>query len=102
MRVKFKKGKQREFIGIVLQRIGAPSLAELIERGINVNYQTLKNYYLERRLLPFTLFEELCFLSGINDELGNKKMKLEYSLLDDNWGRTKGGLNKRKKENYID
>ena len=52
MRIKFKKGEQRKFLGKVLENLGAPSLRELINRGVGVPYSTLKNYYLEERMLP--------------------------------------------------
>lgn len=86
MRVKFEKDKQREFINEVLKKISAPSLSELIRRGIDVNYQTLKNYYSGRRLLSLEFFETLCQISNI------KKDSLSYNIINDNWGQVKGGL----------
>ena len=85
MRVKFKKGEQRNFINLVLSRIAAPSLSELINRGVGMNYQTLKNYYSERRLMPEWLFTDLCDFSKID------KNEIEFSLIPDNWGQSKGG-----------
>lgn len=90
MRIKFSKGKQRNFIKNVLGKISAPSLAELINRGINVNYSTLKNYYSERRLIPEDLFEFLCKISGID------KNNFDVDFLNENFGQIKGGKKSRK------
>lgn len=82
MRIKFNKGKQREFLSKVMSQIACPSLRRLGERGINVNYQTMKSYYTENRTLPLELFEDLCKLSGISVKTEN---------LEENWGKVKGG-----------
>jgi hypothetical protein len=85
MRVKFKKGKQKEFIDLVLKNIGCPSLRGLISRGFNVPYSSLKNYYSEERTLPKDLFDNLCYIGKINCN------SLKFQLLQDNWGVVKGG-----------
>ena len=85
MRVKFARGKQREFIRKVMEKAMSPSLRKLEQYGISVNYQTLKSYYSENRTLPLTLFEDFCRLSGID------KNKLKIKLIDENWGKVKGG-----------
>jgi len=85
MRVLFLKGKQREFISLVLEKIMAPSLRKLEQYGINIKYQTLKSYYAETRTLPLGLFEDLCRLGEINEK------KLKFRLIADNWGKVKGG-----------
>jgi len=85
MRIKFEKGKQRKFVDRIILETGCPSLKELINRGIDVNYQTLKNYYSERRLLPLELFEELCRISGID------KRELGFEMVEDNFGQIRGG-----------
>ena len=90
MRVVLDKGKQRQFFNEVLARSGCPSLHELINRGINVNYQTLKNYYSERRLLPENLFELLCQISGM------KRNDVKHELVGNGWGQSKGGKISRK------
>ena len=90
MRIKFKKGKQREFIKKVLDNGNFPSLRSLRERGIDINYSTMKNYFSESRLLPKELFDDLCVLGNIN--LRN----LDIEFLEDNWGKVKGGRNKSK------
>jgi len=90
MRVKFSKGKQREFLKKVLEKTNCPSLRELINRGIDVNYSTLKNYYGEERLISEELFKELIIFSGLNEE------DFEFELISENWGRVKGGKISRK------
>lgn len=90
MRVKFSKGKQREFLKKVLEKTNCPSLRELINRGIDVNYSTLKNYYGEERLISEELFKELIIFSGLNEE------DFEFELINENWGQVKGGKISRK------
>ncbi len=90
MRVKFSKGKQREFLKKVLEKTNCPSLRELINRGIDVNYSTLKNYYGEERLISEELFKELIIFSGLNEE------DFEFELISENWGQVKGGKISRK------
>ena len=85
MRIKFKKGKQREFFNEVLQNLACPSLRELINRGINVNYSTLKNYFSEARLMPESLYKELCHLSKIDEK------RFEVEFVGNFWGQVKGG-----------
>lgn len=85
MRLLFKKGEQRKFIEYVLLEIGSPSLRELINRGINVSYSSLKNYYSGRRLLPEHLFDLLRQISGL------KKVPFSFELVSENWGKVKGG-----------
>ncbi len=107
MRVRFSRGKQRKFIDRVLERIMAPSLRKLKQYGIDANYQTLKSYYNENRTLPLELFEDLCKLAGVREirdfpehpENQNVKQgfleidkhSVKFKLLNDNWGRVKGG-----------
>lgn len=90
MRVKFSKGEQRKFIDLVLENTGCPSLRELINRGINVKYSSLKNYYIERRLLSGELFEELIGLAKLN------RSDFDFGLFEDNFGQILGGKNSRK------
>ena len=89
-RVKFRKGLQRNFIQEVLKRINCPSLRELINRGIDINYSTLKNYYNEDRLISEGIFNELIGISGLN------KSEFNFELIDENWGQVKGGKISRK------
>ncbi|PIO07541.1 hypothetical protein COU59_03225, partial [Candidatus Pacearchaeota archaeon CG10_big_fil_rev_8_21_14_0_10_34_12] len=58
-RIKFKKGEQRKFMEMVLERINCPSLRELINRGFDIPYSTLRNYFSEQRNLPETFFYNL-------------------------------------------
>jgi hypothetical protein len=97
-RVKFEKnpqgddssneGPQRKFLKDVLVRINCPSLRELINRGFDVSYSTLKNYFSEKRLLPENLFKNLCYVAKIDPS----SLNVEY--LKENWGQVKGGKKK--------
>jgi len=84
-RVKFKKGEQRKFLKKVLEELNCPSLRALNQFGFEIPYSTLKNYFIEARLIPEDFFNDLCYLSKIS------KDKLELELLEDNWGKVKGG-----------
>jgi len=84
-RVKFRKGKQREFLDNVKEKLMAPSIRSLLQFGILTNYSSLKNYYSERRLLPKELFEDLCHLAKIDFK------DLDFEFLEGNWGQLKGG-----------
>ena len=90
MRIRFKKGEQRKFIKRVIEKINCPSLRELINRGIEVNYSTLKNYYNEERLLSDKLFYELIEISELN------KNELDFNIINENWGQVKGGKKSRR------
>jgi hypothetical protein len=91
MRIKFNKGFQRKFIQEVLKKINCPSLRELINRGIDVNYSTLKNYYTEDRLMSDVFFSQLLEISGLN------RKDFEFEVIRNNWGQTKGGKISRRK-----
>ena len=92
MRIKFPPGKQREFFAKVLDSIGSPSLREIINRGVDANYSSLKNYYCERRLIPDYFFEELLRISKLD------KRDFSFETERESWGQSKGGkLSKRKK-----
>ena len=86
MRIKFKKGKQRKFLEKVMGEINSPSLIELSTR-MGINYSSLKNYFSEVRLLPESLFNDLIYLI--------KKKKWNVEILEDNWGKIKGGKKKK-------
>ncbi len=91
-RIHFSKGKQKQFLDLVLEKQDSPSLRALLQFGISTNYSALKNYYTERRCFPRDLFIELCELSRINPE------KIEYQIKKSFWGQQKGGqISKRKK-----
>jgi hypothetical protein len=89
-RIKFKKGKQREFLTKVLVRINCPSLRELRKRGFDISYSALKNYYTERRNIPSNLFYDLLSLAGINEK------DMDFKKLEDNYGQIEGGKKSRK------
>lgn len=89
-RIKFQKGKQREFLDLVVTRLNCISVRGILQFGFEVNYNCLKNYYCERRLLPLSFFEGLCHISHID------RKKLNFEIIDGNWGQIKGGkLGKR-------
>jgi len=85
MRVKFQKGNQRKFLDLVIKRLNCVSLRGILQFGLKISYDCLKNYYTERRLMDKGFFDDLCHLSKINPD----DMKIMY--LEDNWGRVKGG-----------
>jgi len=89
MKIKFAKGKQREFLKLILEKLNCPSLRELSNR-ININYSTIKNYYIERRFLGEELFDTLCILAGLN------KNNFNYNPVEDNFGQIKGGRKSRR------
>ena len=90
-RVKFGKGKQRDFLNLVINRLNVVSLRGLLQFGVDVRYSSLKNYYLERRFLPRSLFEDLLYLSKIDF----KDVRVKY--LNNNWGQVKGGKKSKRK-----
>ena len=91
MRIKFKKGEQREFLELVMEQINAPSIRGILQFGLKVPYSTLKNYYNESRLIPKNLFEDLCEIALVG------RGKFEVEEVSENWGRVKGGqIGKRK------
>lgn len=85
MRVKFRKGKQREFLKNVLEKLNCPNLRSFKQFGFEIPYSTLKNYFSESRNLPEKLFEELILISKID------KKEIEYELLPENFGQIIGG-----------
>lgn len=91
MRVKFKKGKQREFFLFILQALNCPSLRALNQFGFEIPYPTLKSYFSERRLMPYEFFANLCTLAKV------KKEDFDVELVADNWGQVKGGKNGKRK-----
>ncbi|OYT36299.1 hypothetical protein B6U91_01525 [Candidatus Pacearchaeota archaeon ex4484_71] len=86
MRVRFKKGEQRRFLKNVLGNVNCPSLRELCNRLVGVNYASLKNYFTERRSLPYDLFQDFVEMSGIN------KGNFDFLLEEDFSGQRKGGM----------
>lgn len=93
-RIRFRKNFQRKFLKEVLGKINCPSLRELINRGFDVSYSALKNYFNESRSLPEDFFMDLCYLARINAN----SLKIRY--LDENWGQVKGGKVKKKKKKW--
>ncbi len=91
-RVKFVSGGQRKFLDLVIERMNSPSLRGLLQFGFDVNYSTLKNYYVEARFLPKNLFEDFCEVAEI------PKGELDSEVIRGNWGQKLGGsIGKRRK-----
>jgi len=84
-RVKFHRREQRKFLDLVVERLNCISVRGILQFGFDIPYSTLKNYYIERRLLPLSFFESLCHLAKIDAS----KLNIEY--IDGNWGQVKGG-----------
>ena len=84
-RIKFRKGGQRKFLDLVIERLNAPSLRGVLQFGFDVPYSTLKNYYNESRLLPENLFDDFCEVARID------KGELSFEFVEENWGKVKGG-----------
>jgi len=59
-RIRFKKGEQREFLNLVVEKLNCVSLRGILQFGFDVKYASLKSYYTERILLPGDFFEDLC------------------------------------------
>jgi len=85
LRILFHKGEQRKFLGLVVTRLNCISIRGILQFGFDIPYSTLKNYYIERRLLPRGFFENLCHLAKIDI----KSLKIQY--FNSNWGQVKGG-----------
>jgi len=90
MRIVFLKINQRTFLKQILEDLACPSLKELQNRLLEVSYSNLKNYYSERRSIPYQLFLDLCKLSNKNFQ------EFDFKLIEDNWGQVKGGKNSRR------
>ena len=84
-RVLFKKGMQRKFLDLVVARLGCISLRGILQFGFDVKYSSLKNYYVERRLMDAEFFEDLCRLAKIDVR------ELDVEFVRGNWGQVKGG-----------
>jgi hypothetical protein len=84
-RIRFPLGEQRKFLDLVVERLNCISLRGILQFGFDIPYSSLKNYYIERRLLPLTLFESLCHLA----KMDIKVLKIQY--VNSNWGQVKGG-----------
>ena len=90
MRIKFKKGKQRKFLDLAVEKLNSPSVRGILQFGFDIPYSTLKNYYNESRLMPKNLFEDICDVALIG------KNKFEVEEVSENRGKVKGGQISRK------
>jgi hypothetical protein len=91
-RVRFKDGEQREFLNLVIKKLNCVSLRGILQFGFDMPYSSLKNYYCERRLLPKSLFENLCYLIKIEPEA------FDVRYLESSWGKIKGGKKSKRKK----
>ncbi len=89
-RIKFNSGEQRLFLKKVLEELNCPSLRALNQFGFEIPYSTLKNYFVESRVIPENFFNDLCYLAKI------EKKKLNFKILEENWGQIIGGKIKKK------
>ena len=85
MRIRFRKGEQRKFLDLVVDRLNCVSLRGILERGFDISYDCLKSYYSERRLFPGDFFDDLCHLAKIDisklKQYGyNPKIKIEEGI----------------------
>jgi hypothetical protein len=90
-RVLFKKGEQRKFLNLAVERLNCVSVRGILQFGFNIKYNSLKNYYTERRLLPKTFFENLCHIAKIDSN------SLNVKYINGNWGKVKGGKAEKKR-----
>jgi hypothetical protein len=102
MRIRFlKKGGQRAFLDLVIEKLRAPSLRGLLQFGFSVKYSTLKNYYNEDRLMSKDLVMDFCEIAGISFEglvlSGHDSGESDVEEVEENWGKVLGGkIGKRK------
>jgi len=87
MRIKFRKGEQRKFLDLVVERLNCVSIRGILQFGFDISYDRLKSYYSERRLMSGDFFDDLCYIVKIG------KSELDVTYLDNNWGQVKGGRN---------
>jgi len=86
----FHKGEQRKFLDLVVVRLNCISIRGILQFGFDIPYSTLKNYYVERRLIPLSFFQSLCHLAKIDST------KLNIKYIESNWGQVKGGKKSRR------
>ena len=86
-RILFPRGEQRKFLDLVVARLNCISLRGILQFGFDIPYATLKNYYVERRLIPRGFFDSLCHMAKIDVS------RLNVKYVDSNWGQVLGGKN---------
>ena len=92
MRIRFlREGGQRAFLDLVILKLKSLSLRGLLQFGFDVKYSTLKNYYVEARLMPKGLVLDFCEIAGVSFE------RLSAEEVGENWGRVLGGKVRRGK-----
>ncbi len=70
-------------------KLNSPSVFSIIQFGINCSISSMKNYYSNRRLIPESLFLDLCHITKINE------LNLKYEKMSENWGKIKGGKSRK-------
>jgi hypothetical protein len=96
MRILFNRGEQRMFLDNSIKTLNCLSLKGLLQFGLETNYNCLKNYYIERRLIPEELFLDMCHL------IKKDPSKFRVRYISDNWGKVKGGkITKEKIRDYF-
>ena len=73
------------FLDEVIVKLRATSLRGLLQFGFDVPYSTLKNYYIQARLMPKSLVVDFCDIAGIDFD------GLNVEEMGENWGKVKGG-----------
>ncbi len=84
MRIKLKSGKQKELIFLAKRNLTWFALGNRL--GISGDY-LMRDLYNERRILDSKIYYRLCEISSLDYS------HFIESVLDDNWGRSLGGLN---------
>lgn len=84
MRIKLKKGKQRELIFLAKNNLTWTELAKKL--SVNPNYLSRDLKY-EKRLISDIVYSKLCEITNKNFD------KFILEELGDNWGQSKGGQN---------
>ena len=89
-RVWFPEGKQREFLDLVVNNLSCGSVRGILQFGLDVNYNALKSYYIERRVMPKDLFDNLCHIAKINAS------EIDCHILNSNYCFILGGINSKR------
>ncbi len=89
-RIKLKGISQKKFLDLCIGKLDCVSLRGLLDYGFGVKYDALKSYYSGRRLLPREFFENICIIT--------KTEKIDFIIIDGNWGQAKGGKKSKRKQ----
>ena len=92
MRIRLKKGKQKELINLLKETRSWRELSKKLSISEGYLRNELRN---EERILSEKLYKKMCKISQKNFDL------FITDKLDDNWGRSKGGFKSHKKTKKI-